>query len=100
MSFHQSGGLSQKGHYCERTNSDPNLSNTPTTYGYVARPAIAYRMGNRTMLVTAMTPLEYIGTVGERAVWDPLSGTGTNRKEDRAHRQAIAEYIETTPDYV
>ena len=69
-------------------------------YGFVPYPAIGYRMGNREFALTAMSPVEYVGAVGPRETWDPLSGTGTNRKEDKAHRRAIAEYVETTEDYV
>jgi DGQHR domain-containing protein len=52
------------------------------------------------MVTTVMNPITYVGTVGDRENWDPLQGTGTNRKEDKNHRQAIAKYIEETPDYV
>lgn len=69
-------------------------------FGYVPYPAIGYRMGGRQMVATAMTPVDFIGVVGPREQWDPLSGVGTNRKEDKAHRRAIAEYVEGTPDYV
>ncbi|GCB49028.1 DNA sulfur modification protein DndB [Streptomyces sp. NL15-2K] len=69
-------------------------------FGFVPYPAIGYRMGGRQMVATAMTPVEYTGVVGPREVWDPLSGGGTNRKEDKAHRQRIAKYIEETEDYV
>ncbi|WP_330478296.1 DNA sulfur modification protein DndB [Streptomyces platensis] len=69
-------------------------------YGRVAYPAIGYKMGSRQMVTTVMSPVTYVGTVGERENWDPLQGTGTNRKEDKNHRQAIAKYIEETEDYV
>ncbi|MGW7218973.1 DNA sulfur modification protein DndB [Streptomyces althioticus] len=69
-------------------------------FGFVPYPAIGYRMGGRQMVATAMTPVDYTGVVGPREVWDPLSGGGTNRKEDKAHRQRIAKYIEETEDYV
>ncbi|MFJ5922555.1 DNA sulfur modification protein DndB [Kitasatospora sp. NPDC092948] len=69
-------------------------------YGRVAYPAIGYKMGNRRMVTTVMSPVTYVGTVGSRDDWDPLQGTGTNRKEDKNHRQAIAKYIEETEDYV
>jgi DGQHR domain-containing protein len=42
----------------------------------------------------------YVGMVGEREAWDPLTGSGTNRREDKAHRQRIASYIQDTKDYV
>ncbi|WP_354642923.1 DNA sulfur modification protein DndB [Kitasatospora camelliae] len=69
-------------------------------FGFVPYPAIGYRMGGRQMVATAMTPIDYTSVVGPREVWDPLSGGGTNRKEDKAHRQRIAKYIEETEDYV
>jgi DGQHR domain-containing protein len=69
-------------------------------YGRVAYPAIGYKMGSRRMVTTVMSPVTYVGTVGDRENWDPLQGTGTNRKEDKTHRQAIAKYIEETEDYV
>ncbi|MGW4565358.1 DNA sulfur modification protein DndB [Streptomyces sp. NPDC004561] len=69
-------------------------------YGRVAYPAIGYKMGSRQMVTTVMSPVTYVGTVGDRENWDPLQGTGTNRKEDKNHRQAIAKYIEETEDYV
>ncbi|SEG64292.1 DGQHR domain-containing protein [Actinacidiphila yanglinensis] len=69
-------------------------------YGRVAYPAIGYKMGSRQMVTTVMSPVTYVGTVGDRENWDPLQGTGTNRKEDKNHRQAIAKYIEETDDYV
>ncbi|MEY9967522.1 DGQHR domain-containing protein [Streptacidiphilus sp. MAP12-16] len=69
-------------------------------FGYVPYPAIGYRMGGRQMVATAMTPVDYTGVVGPREQWDPLSGGGTNRKEDKAHRRGIAMYIEETEDYV
>lgn len=72
----------------------------PVSYGRVAYPAIGYRMGGRQMVTTVMTPLSYIGTVGPREQWDPLTGSGTNRKEDKKHREGIARYIENTEDYV
>jgi hypothetical protein len=73
---------------------------TTAMYGYVPYPAIGYKMGNRDFALTAMSPVEYVGAVGARETWDPLSGTGTNRKEDKAHRKGIAEYVENTEDYV
>ncbi|MFJ5782128.1 DNA sulfur modification protein DndB [Streptomyces hydrogenans] len=69
-------------------------------YGSAAYPAIGYKMGSRQMVTTVMNPVTYVGTVGDRENWDPLQGTGTNRKEDKNHRQAIAKYIEETEDYV
>lgn len=75
-------------------------SRNAPVYGYVPYPAIGYKMGARSMAVTAMTPVTYTGVVGPREAWDPLEGTGTNRKEDTAHRKAIAEYVETVPDYI
>lgn len=69
-------------------------------YGRVPYPAIGYWMGSRQMVTTVMNPVTYVRTVGDREDWDPLQGTGTNRKEDKNHRQAIARYIEETPDYV
>ncbi|RZQ61990.1 DNA sulfur modification protein DndB [Amycolatopsis suaedae] len=70
------------------------------SYGYVPYPAIGFQMGGRPFCITAMTPVDYVGVVGPREEWDPLSGVGTNRKEDKAHRDAIASYIQDTPDYV
>ncbi|MET8956738.1 DNA sulfur modification protein DndB [Streptomyces sp. NPDC004533] len=76
------------------------MSDAEQMFGYTPYPAIWYRMGNREMVLTAMTPVAYNSVVGPREAWDPLSGTGTNRKEDKNHRRAIAQYIEGTPDYV
>jgi DGQHR domain-containing protein len=78
----------------------PPAPKRPVSYGRVAYPAIGYRMGSRQMITTVMTPLGYIGTVGPREQWDPLTGAGTNRKEDRKHRDGIAQYIQNTEDYV
>lgn len=69
-------------------------------FGRVALPGIGYKMGTRQMVTTVMSPVNFIGTVGARENWDPLSGSGTNRKEDKAHRDGIARYIEETEDYV
>ncbi|MFI8301929.1 DNA sulfur modification protein DndB [Streptomyces sp. NPDC085927] len=76
------------------------MSDSEQMFGYTPYPAIWYRMGNREMAVTAMTPVAYNSVVGPREAWDPLSGTGTNRKEDKNHRRAIAQYVADTPDYV
>ncbi|MEV2247455.1 DNA sulfur modification protein DndB [Streptomyces sp. NPDC049970] len=83
-------------------NSGPAVtpSRPKIPYGRVAYPAIGYKMGSRQMVTTVMSPVTYVGTVGDRENWDPLQGTGTNRKEDKNHRQAIAKYIEETDDYV
>lgn len=78
----------------------PASPKRPVSYGRVAYPAIGYRMGSRQMVTTVMTPTSFIGTVGAREQWDPLTGSGTNRKEDRKHREGIAQYIENTDDYV
>lgn len=69
-------------------------------YGWVTYPAIGFRMGGRRMVSAVMDPVTYVGTVGPREAWDPLEGTGTNRKEDKAHVEGIARYIEETEDYV
>lgn len=69
-------------------------------FGRVALPGIGYKMGTRQMVTTVMSPVNFVGTVGAREDWDPLSGSGTNRKEDKAHRAGIAKYIEETEDYV
>lgn len=69
-------------------------------FGRVALPGIGYKMGTRQMVTTVMSPVNFVGTVGAREDWDPLSGSGTNRKEDKAHREGIAKYIEETEDYV
>lgn len=69
-------------------------------FGRVALPGIGYKMGTRQMVTTVMSPVNFIGTVGPREDWDPLSGSGTNRKEDKVHRAKIAEYIQSTEDYV
>ncbi|MFK0253172.1 DNA sulfur modification protein DndB [Streptomyces sp. NPDC090445] len=82
----------------EASGAAPSRPKIP--YGRVAYPAIGYKMGSRQMVTTVMSPVTYVGTVGERENWDPLQGTGTNRKEDKNHRQAIAKYIEETEDYV
>lgn len=70
------------------------------TYGRIALPAIGYWQGNRRMVSTVMSPPAYVGAIGEREEWDPLSGTGTNRREDKAHRRGIASYLESEQDYV
>lgn len=77
-----------------------NEGSAQVMYGFVPHPAIGFMMGGRRMVVTAMTPIDYNGVVGRREVWDPLEGTGTNRKEDKNHRKAIAAYIEENPNYV
>jgi hypothetical protein len=69
-------------------------------YGYIPHPAIAYRIGGRTFVITVMSPVTYLQAVGPREVWNPLSGKGTNRKEDVQHRKDIARYVENTVDYV
>ncbi|MFI7708777.1 DNA sulfur modification protein DndB [Nonomuraea sp. NPDC049480] len=73
---------------------------TQVVYGFVPYPAIGYRMGGRQMVTTALSPVDFTNVVGPREQWDPLSGSGTNRKEDVAHRRGIAQYIEQTEDYV
>jgi DGQHR domain-containing protein len=82
----------------------PTLSASPAkrsvAFGRVALPGIGYKMGSRQMVATVMSPVNFIGTVGPRESWDPLSGTGTNRKEDKKHREGIAKYIEENEDYV
>ncbi|MGN7251925.1 DNA sulfur modification protein DndB [Arthrobacter sp. SAFR-014] len=82
--------------------SDVTSTRTKRTvmFGRVALPGIGYKMGTRQMVTTVMSPVNFVGTVGGRENWDPLSGSGTNRKEDKAHREGIAKYIETTEDYV
>lgn len=52
------------------------------------------------MIMTVMNPVTYVSTVGAPEAWDPLSGAGTNRKEDKNHVAGIARYINDTPDYV
>ena len=69
-------------------------------FGRVALPAVGYFQGSRRMVTTVMTPVSLVNAAGERETWDPLHGTGTNRKEDKAHRKGIATYIENTTDYV
>lgn len=86
-----------------QTETPPGRSTSPrrtVAFGRVALPGIGYRMGTRQMVTTVMSPVNFIGTVGPRENWDPLSGTGTNRKEDKAHREGIARYVESTEDYV
>jgi DGQHR domain-containing protein len=83
--------------------ASPTVAAAPkrsVSYGRVAYPAIGYRMGSRQMVTTVMSPVNFVGTVGTREQWDPLSGSGTNRKEDKKHREGIAQYIETNEDYV
>lgn len=84
----------------DSTNAGSTRPRAKIPYGRVAYPAIGYKMGSRQMVTTVMNPITYVGTVGDRENWDPLQGTGTNRKEDKNHRQAIAKYIEETEDYV
>jgi len=70
------------------------------TFGRVPLPGIGYRQGSRQMVTTVMSPVQYVNAIGEREEWDPLSGTGTNRREDKAHRRGIADYLEREEDYV
>ena len=69
-------------------------------YGATPFPGISYKIGSRQFVLAVAPVTTYVGMVGEREAWDPLTGSGTNRKEDRAHRQRIAQYIQDTPDYV
>jgi DGQHR domain-containing protein len=69
-------------------------------FGRVALPAIGYFQGSRRMVTTVMSPVTLVDQAGPREAWDPLHGTGTNRKEDKAHRKGIADYVETREDYV
>jgi DGQHR domain-containing protein len=69
-------------------------------YGATPFAGISYRIGDRQFVVTVAPVTTYVGMVGEREAWDPLTGTGTNRREDKAHRQRIAAYIQDTEDYV
>jgi DGQHR domain-containing protein len=78
----------------------PKTPKRAVSFGRIAYPAIGYMMGTRRMVSTVMSPVSFIGTVGDRESWDPLSGSGTNRKEDRKHREGIAQYLEETEDYV
>jgi len=70
------------------------------TFGRIARPGIGYNQGSRQMVSTVLSPVQFVNAIGEREEWDPLSGTGTNRREDRQHRRGIAEYLSTNADYV
>lgn len=70
------------------------------TYGATPFPGISYKIGSRQFVLAVAPVTTYVGMVGEREAWDPLTGSGTNRKEDKAHRQRIAQYIQDTPDYV
>lgn len=79
------------------------LANTAPSrpqFGRVALPAIGYWQGPRRMVTTVMTPVALVDQAGERENWDPLQGTGTNRKEDKKHRKDIAEYLTDNDDYV
>lgn len=69
-------------------------------FGRVALPAIGYYQGSRRMVTTVMTPVTLTDQAGPREAWDPLHGTGTNRKEDVNHRKGIADYIQDREDYV
>lgn len=69
-------------------------------FGRVALPAIGYYQGSRRMVTTVMTPVTLVDQAGPREAWDPLHGTGTNRKEDVNHRKGIANYIQEREDYV
>lgn len=69
-------------------------------FGRVALPAIGYYQGSRRMVTTVMTPVTLTDQAGDREAWDPLHGTGTNRKEDVNHRKGIADYIQSREDYV
>src|SRR5689334_2419929 len=69
-------------------------------YGATPFVGIRYRIGSRQFVVTVAPVTTYVGMVGEREAWDPLTGTGTNRREDKAHRQRIATYIQDTENYV
>lgn len=79
--------------------TSPNPPARPQ-FGRVALPAIGYFQGNRRMVTTVMTPVTLVDQAGPREAWDPLHGTGTNRKEDVNHRKGIATYIEEHEDYV
>src|SRR6478609_9620015 len=78
----------------------PQPPTRTVTFGRVAYAGLGYRMGGRQMVRIVMSPVSYVATVGEREIWDPLAGTGTNRKEDKKHKDGIAKYVEETPDYV
>jgi len=69
-------------------------------YGATPLAGISYKIGNRQFVITVAPVTTYVGMVGEREAWDPLTGTGTNRREDKAHRQRIAAYVQDTEDYV
>lgn len=70
------------------------------TFGRIPLPGIGYRQGSRQMVTTVMSPVQYVNAIGEREEWDPLSGTGTNRREDKQHRRGIADYLTDEVDYV
>src|SRR5271166_777203 len=89
----------------EATYESPAPAPAPATrprpqFGRVALPAIGYWQGPRRMVTTVMTPVALVDQAGERENWDPLHGTGTNRKEDKKHRKDIAEYLSSEEDYV
>jgi len=97
--------LRQKGHPKMTVNETvgtptPKARTVRPQFGRVALPAIGYFQGSRRMVTTVMTPVTLTDQAGPREAWDPLHGTGTNRKEDVNHRKGIANYIQDREDYV
>ncbi len=73
---------------------------TRPTFGRIALPGIGYRQGSRMMVSTVLSPAQYVNAIGDREEWDPLTGVGTNRREDKQHRRGIADYLTDEVDYV
>jgi DGQHR domain-containing protein len=69
-------------------------------YGATPFAGIRYNIGSREFVLTVAPVTTYVGMVGEREAWDPLTGAGTNRREDKAHRQRIAAYVQDNENYV
>lgn len=64
-------------------------------------PGIAYRQGNRQMVVTALDPIALVKTVTQPDTWNPLgSQPHGNRPQDKGHREGIAQYLEEEENFV
>jgi DGQHR domain-containing protein len=64
-------------------------------------PGIGYKQGGRQMVVTAMSPIALVKTVAPPESWNPVgSQPHGNRPQNKEHRKAIAEYLETEANFV
>lgn len=67
----------------------------------VTLPGIAYRQGNRQMVVTALDPISLVKTVTRPDRWNPLGKQPHgNRPQDKGHREGIAQYLEEEENFV